>query len=280
MHQTIDMVGDRPPVSASAQPSGDARPDAGPGVDAVPGPAAAGPDAPTGGGEDTFRNRLGRLGRWLPATNRPLAPRSVWRVARRLSVTRSLYWSLRFKGRCLVARRTKIVTQRTSRVVFGPRGWLLLGLLNNGPNRALLDLGRNATLIVNGTVQAWRGAQLMVFAGGTLEIGDKCIFNEDSKVICFKSIRFGDSSGLSWNALAMDSDLHPISIGGSWKEKDAPVVFGDRAFVGAGGMVLKGVHVGAGTIVAAGSVVTKDLPARCLAAGNPARVLCEDIDWI
>ena len=54
-----------------------------------------------------------------------------------------------------------------------------------------------------------------------------------------------------------------------------PVMIGDDVWIGARCMILKGVHIGARTIIAAGSVVTKDIPADVVAAGNPCRVIRE-----
>jgi acetyltransferase-like isoleucine patch superfamily enzyme len=245
------------------------------------------PTEPTAEGErrfladlpDPLRDRLGPVGRILPATNMPLDPRTMWQVLRRLSFSRTLYYSARFRGRFLVARRTKIVTQRSSRIEFHPGGWLLMGFHHHGPNRALLNLGRDATVVVKGTVQVWRGAQIMVFKGGRLEFGGRNIFNEDCRVICYQSIRFSHSSGISWGATVIDSDLHPIAVKGEWLPTEAPIEFGEHAMVAAGATILKGVRLGDGCVVGAGAVVTRDVPPRTLVAGNPARVVYEDIDF-
>lgn len=229
--------------------------------------------------DDPLRARLGRLGRLLPSTNRPLDPRVFWQVARRLSVSRSLYYSARFRGRVLLARRTRVVAARSARVELAPTAWLLIGFHHHGPDRALLNLARGAHLVVDGTVQIWRGAQIHVMEGGRLELGDKDIFNEGSRVICCKSIHFGESSGLSWNATVLDSDLHPIAVGGEWVQQEMPVHIGDRVFLGAGATVLKGVRIGDGSVVAASALVNKDVPPRCLVGGNPARIIYKEVDW-
>ena len=49
--------------------------------------------------------------------------------------------------------------------------------------------------------------------------------------------------------------------------------------IGFGAVILKGVTIGDGAVIAAGAVVTQDVPSRCLAAGVPARVVREDITW-
>ena len=55
--------------------------------------------------------------------------------------------------------------------------------------------------------------------------------------------------------------------------KSAPVVIGEDCFIGAGTTILKGVTIGDRVVIGAGSVVTKSIPADCIAAGNPCRVI-------
>lgn len=57
-----------------------------------------------------------------------------------------------------------------------------------------------------------------------------------------------------------------------------PVRIGKHCFIGGGAVILPGVTIGDECIVAAGAVVASDIPARCIAAGNPARILRDDID--
>ena len=87
--------------------------------------------------------------------------------------------------------------------------------------------------------------------------------------------------------LIMDNDAHPhdylLRRGAYEKEvgeeeyyrhiPTAPIVIGDDVWIGARCQILKGVHIGARSIIAAGSVVTKDIPSDCIAGGNPAKVL-------
>lgn len=229
--------------------------------------------------QDSLRQRLGWLGSKLPATNAPIRPELLWTVIRRLSILRSAYYSLRFRGRFLVARGSRVVLDRSAKVEFGPQGFFLLGFHHDSPIPALLNMGRMTRMVVPGTVQAWKGSQIHVLRGGCLEFGDKNILNEGSRITCCQSVRWGNGSGLSWDASLLDTDLHPIYVNGTWNTQDAPVVVGDHVMVGTGALVLKGVTLGSGSIVAAGAVVAADVPPRSLVGGNPARVIREDIDW-
>ena len=57
------------------------------------------------------------------------------------------------------------------------------------------------------------------------------------------------------------------------------MVIGSHVWIGCNVLILKGVTVGDGAVIAAGSVVTKDVPAASLVGGNPARILKENVTW-
>jgi acetyltransferase-like isoleucine patch superfamily enzyme len=75
----------------------------------------------------------------------------------------------------------------------------------------------------------------------------------------------------------MDNDVHQINYierkANKGKVKSAPIVIEDDVWLGANVMVLKGVTIGARSIIGAGSVVTKSIPSDCIAAGTPAKVI-------
>lgn len=70
---------------------------------------------------------------------------------------------------------------------------------------------------------------------------------------------------------------HPFDVGlrNRWLEYALTVTIGDNVWIGAGVQIMPGVTIGAGSTVGAGSVVTKDIPANVIAAGNPCRVIRE-----
>ena len=111
-------------------------------------------------------------------------------------------------------------------------------------------------------------------------------------------ISIGTNSGLSGTAICaaievaigaecligadvqiFDTDFHTIEPDGRWCCTDpdkilaAPVRIGAKVFIGTGSKILKGVTIGENSVIGAGSIVTRDIPANVIAAGNPARVL-------
>jgi acetyltransferase-like isoleucine patch superfamily enzyme len=111
--------------------------------------------------------------------------------------------------------------------------------------------------------------------GATIEIGDGTFVNHRTELVAHASVRLGRDCLLAWDVLLLDSDSHSVDGG----PRSAPVTIGDRVWVGCRATVLKGVTIGDGAVVAACSVVTSDVPAGALVAGNPARVVREGVTW-
>ncbi len=106
-------------------------------------------------------------------------------------------------------------------------------------------------------------------SGAVIEIGDECGFS-GVVIGAAKSVKLGNSVRCGANTLITDSDWHNDDhrSGGN-----ADVVIGDNVWLGYGVKVLKGVHIGANAMIGACSVVTKDIPANVVAAGNPCKVI-------
>jgi acetyltransferase-like isoleucine patch superfamily enzyme len=71
-----------------------------------------------------------------------------------------------------------------------------------------------------------------------------------------------------------------LTVDGMVKPWPNPVEIGNNVWVGTGATVLPGVRVEDGAVVGAGSVVTHQVPARTVVAGNPAKVIGKDVDWV
>jgi acetyltransferase-like isoleucine patch superfamily enzyme len=128
--------------------------------------------------------------------------------------------------------------------------------------------------------------ELLTFAhGGEIKIGEWCYVGEGSRIWSAASIAIGDRVLISHSANVFDSLTHPLRAAARHEQvkqifgqghprelslDESPVRICDDAWIGAGAMVLRGVTVGEGGVVAAGAVVTKDVPPFSIVAGNPA----------
>ena len=100
--------------------------------------------------------------------------------------------------------------------------------------------------------------------------------NNHGTLECLQEITIGHDVLIAPRVVIRDSDLHTIDPS---KPQNAPIYIGDKVWIGDGAKIMKGVSIGAGTVVAAGAIVTRDVPARCLVAGVPAKIIRENIAW-
>lgn len=156
-------------------------------------------------------------------------------------------------------------------------GTLTLGKNRVGGNgrSSILRMDKDSVLQINGNFSFYYGADIILFQGAKLILGKNSYVNSDCKIRCQKEIRIGNGCAISHDFTVMDSDFHRIN----GKDMTESVVIRDHVWIGTRVTVLKGVTIGEGSIIAAGSVVTKDIPSNCVAAGVPARVIKEDVMW-
>lgn len=113
-------------------------------------------------------------------------------------------------------------------------------------------------------------------AGARLRIGSD-VGMTGGTVCATESIEIGDRVFIGANAIIVDTDFHPTLPEERKLQPNAgahaPVVIEDDAFIGMNSIVLRGVRIGTGAFIGAGSVVTSDVPARTICAGNPAKVI-------
>jgi acetyltransferase-like isoleucine patch superfamily enzyme len=222
---------------------------------------------------------LKRGSSFLPDMNRQLAWEPVWQVVRQVSICRSLYWSIRYRGYFLLSRRTRLKVGKGAKVRFERGAFLLIGFAHFTPTPASMLLGRDTELHVSGTAQILRGTRVFVHDGGRLSLGSRSYISDCSTLTCFDHVSIGSGCSISWYANILDTNVHELVIDGIPRPRSAPVIIGDDVWIGTGTTVLPGVTIGSGAVIGAGSVVTRDVPAKALAVGNPAKVLHRDVGW-
>jgi len=116
--------------------------------------------------------------------------------------------------------------------------------------------------------------------GSVIKIGDETGLS-GATISAARLVQIGRECLVGSNVVITDCDFHADAPRNRRHTTDeaaigcAPVIIGDNVWLGMNVTVLKGVTIGDNTVVAAGSVVARPLPANCVAAGNPARVLRE-----
>lgn len=128
---------------------------------------------------------------------------------------------------------------------------------------------------VCGRFSLYYDCDIVVFPGGSLSLGSGYI-NSGLKLRCANRVEIGDGVALATDLTLLDSDHH--SVNGE-PVRSAPIIIKDHVWIGTRVTILKGVTIGEGSIVAAGSVVTRDVPPHSLAMGVPAKVVKTDVYW-
>lgn len=142
-----------------------------------------------------------------------------------------------------------------------------------------LYVSENATLEV-GAVDVFSGSRITVNPGAILKLGNMKM-NQGVVIECFRSITIGNDVGIAEGVSIRDSDSHPIIINDCPISQDvsAPIVIEDHVWIGMNAIVLRGVTIGEGSIVAAGSVVSRNVPPHSLVSGVPAKVIANNVSW-
>jgi acetyltransferase-like isoleucine patch superfamily enzyme len=141
-------------------------------------------------------------------------------------------------------------------------------------------LKRNASITMGRKVQLHRYVKLSAWGNEGLAeilIGNETSIGDRTEIHAGKRVEIGSGCNIAWDVCIMDRDYHKFN---SPVEVIEPVKIGNNVWIGCNSVILKGVTIGDGAVVAAGSVVTKDVPPGVLAGGNPARILKENIYWL
>ncbi|OQC16057.1 MAG: putative acetyltransferase [Lentisphaerae bacterium ADurb.Bin082] len=167
----------------------------------------------------------------------------------------------------------------TSRIIV-EKGGFHFGRQRNhaGHKETALLLEENSVLRTKGNVSIMSGADIQLFKNSSLEIGEGTAINAGFQLVCAEKIVLGKDVHIGRDVWIRDNngEHYIIQPGYTWK---APVVIGDHCWLCSNVSIMKGVTIGEGTVISAHSVVTHSLPAHCIAAGNPAEVVAENIIW-
>ncbi|UTA48445.1 acyltransferase [Simiduia sp. 21SJ11W-1] len=115
----------------------------------------------------------------------------------------------------------------------------------------------------------WSGKQ----SQGSIQVGDNVLISPGVRLASNIGIRIGDNTMLAANVYISDSDWHGLYNRTRPFRCSKPITLGNNVWIGDSAIVGKGVTIGDNSVVGAGSLVTKDVPANVVVAGNPAKVV-------
>lgn len=179
------------------------------------------------------------------------------------------------------ARLARLWAARGRLALIGPAlnaRWHLRSAASKGRRvtlRGRPSVANQGTLIVGDRVRlvsTIATLELVTLPGGTLEIGDNVFINFGSSIVAARQVTIGNDCLVGTHVSIMDCDFHRVEDK-TWDTSGLPVILEDRVWLGNRSIVLKGVTIGHDAVVAAGSVVTRNVPPCTVVAGVPARVV-------
>lgn len=175
---------------------------------------------------------------------------------------------VRGKANFQLARSAKIIVEEGASLSIGNNSIAIM------ERPVWLRIDKDGKLVIKKSASLFYDGDVVVFSGGCLTIGNSFI-NSNCKIRCHKSISIGDGCAISHDFTVMDSNAHKLD----GRTKAAEVVIQDHVWIGTRVTILPGVHVGEGSVLAAGAVITKDVPPHCVVGGCPAKIIKENISW-
>ncbi len=177
-----------------------------------------------------------------------------------------------------VAHKASVNVNAKGKIVLGSKAQLIFGDAYGKKfcRSSLLTLGENSLLQVDEPFHIFDNARIYIRSNAQLILGGGYI-SSDAVIVCTQRIELGKGVAIADGVVIRDSDEHDILRDGYVRTK--PVKIGDHVWIGHGVTILKGVTIGDGAIIGAGSVVTRDVPAGCVAVGNPAKIVKENVQW-
>lgn len=179
------------------------------------------------------------------------------------------------EGRLCVVRKDSVVLAKTCSIELNGVLTLNTNSYNGNGRTSILRMDDNSMLVSKGSFRFMYGADIILFSGAKLILGNNSFINSDCKIRCHEKISIGDDCAISHDFTVMDSDAHKLN----GIVNKSPVCIGNHVWIGTRVTILSGVSVGDGAVIAAGALVTKDVPSNTLVGGVPAKIIKSDVSW-
>jgi len=180
------------------------------------------------------------------------------------------------KSKILVLKNSVFEFKQFSKLILNNSFIVGYKQVKNSEIETRIQLGENSLLEINGGFNMYSGGFIKVMDNGHLVLNGGFI-NESVEITCASKITIGKGATIARDVVIRDYDGHTIELPNYKISK--PIIIGDNVWIGNRAMILKGVTIGDGAIIGAGSIVTKDVPSRAIVTGIPAKVVKEDVKW-
>ncbi len=178
----------------------------------------------------------------------------------------------------LIYKGTQVILGKNSKIINNGRFYLgyVWPKPKYIPQKSLLTLDENSRLIIGNFFYVVSGCHIAINKNATLKIGSGYI-HSGATIDCSKRIEIGNDTIISKDVIIRDSDSHHIVSHPHISTQ--PIKIENHVWIGVRATILKGVTIGKGSIIAAGAVVTKDVPRNCLVGGVPAKIIKKNVEW-
>jgi acetyltransferase-like isoleucine patch superfamily enzyme len=135
---------------------------------------------------------------------------------------------------------------------------------------------RGAQLVLGDRVTLGKNMKLYLDSPeARIEIGSLSGINRRTEIAARSLVQIGAGCAIGWDVCITDSDYHEFEDA----ERVAPVIIGDKVWIGSRATILKGVTIGSGAVIGAGAIITRDVPERALALPARSEVVRRDVSW-
>ena len=180
------------------------------------------------------------------------------------------------ENKILCFKNTRLMIDKTAKIEN--KGKVLIGTKENTKSKqeTRISMGNNAKMKIEGEFSIGYGTDIRIFNNAELKLGSG-YFNGFAQIICAKKISIGQNVVIARDVIIRDTDAHHLL--GQKHQMEKEVKIEDNVWIGTRAIIMKGVTIGEGSVIAAGAIVTKDVPPNTIVAGVPARVIKENVIW-
>jgi acetyltransferase-like isoleucine patch superfamily enzyme/coenzyme F420-reducing hydrogenase beta subunit len=183
---------------------------------------------------------------------------------------------LRQKAKFILKRGSHLLIDKSAAITLNGNFVMGTERIPSNMSNTRLKMDKWTRLVVNGDFRANEGTFIWITHSGILELEGGFI-NEGVAITCASYIKIGKNCHIARGTRISDFNGHIIEDKNYRASK--PVIIGNDVWIGFQCMILPGVTIGDGAVIAACSVVTKDIPPYSMAGGNPAKIIRTHVKW-